>query len=248
MTEESPDPDLKENNYRKWVEGQSTEALEKELRTLDLRRMLLQKKDPDQEARQQQEQEELEIEAELAAMRPEKRSQVLTEMDKCTLEEYREVFRSMDFCAELMADPERPAKAEAERDARLAAMEPEQRAQLLGEITPSITEQLEVTQHLEAVQRELNARRSQELSEQRKRSKRTPVVQRRREIVQALSRDGFHASDICEELDRLRVPLPQGPDWEMYLRHERPWTDAYQFGAKKLRGRICTFFSKDKKP
>ena len=150
----------------------------------------------------------------------------------------------MDFYAELMADPEKLAKAEA----RLAAMKPEERAALRGEITPWITEQLEVNQHLEAVQRELRARRTHELSKGRKRSKRRPVVEKRREIVQALSRDGFHAPDICEGLDHARIPLPQGPDWEKYRRQARPWTDGYRLGGEKLRGRIRTIFSKDKKP
>ena len=35
MTEQNPDSNLKEQDYGKWVKGQSTEALEKELRTLE---------------------------------------------------------------------------------------------------------------------------------------------------------------------------------------------------------------------
>jgi hypothetical protein len=242
MARQRLDSNLKDKDYGKWVEGQSTEALEKESRTLELRQLLLPKKDPEEEARLLDDNGEAEWEALTPEQQAEAARNTLQELEK------PESLKQDEYIMKLYADPEKLAQFEAERQAQLAAMEPEERAQLLGQITPWITEQLEIVQHLEAVRRELNVRRSQELSKGRKRSKRTPMVERRREIVQALSRDGFHAPDICEELDRARIPLPQGPDWEKYRRHARPWTDAYRLGGEKLRGRIRTIFSKDKKP
>jgi len=158
MTEQSSDSNLKEQDYRKWVEGQSTEALEKELRTLELRRMLLQKKDPEEEARLEQHEGQEEWEA----LSPEEQA----EADRNTFEllEKPESLEAEEAFMKLMEDPEKLAQLEVERQAQLAAMKPEERAALQGEITPWITEQLEVAQQLEAVQRELAARRIHELS------------------------------------------------------------------------------------
>jgi hypothetical protein len=158
MTEQSPDPDLKENNYRKWVEDQSTEVLEKELHTLELRRMLLQKKDPDEDARLSDDCGQQEFED----LSPEEQAEVGRNTFEAwdTPEE-----RAQDAAImELMADPEKLAEFENKWQAQLAAMKSEERAALQGEITPWITEQLEVAQQLEAVQRELAARRIHELS------------------------------------------------------------------------------------
>jgi hypothetical protein len=236
------DSNLKDKDYRKWVEGQSTEALEKELRTLELRRILLQKKDPEEEARQQ----EAEEEAEWEAMSPEEQA----EADRHTFEllEKPESLKEHEAIMKLAGDPEKLAELEVERQAQLAAMEPEQRAQLLGEITPWITEHLEVTQHFEAVQRELSARRMHDLTKESKPSKHAPILQKRRDIVQKCARDGFHARQICEELDQASIPQPPGPDWEEYRGHRHQWRAAYRFGGEKLRRRIRTIFSKDEKP
>jgi hypothetical protein len=230
--------------------------LEKELLILERRRIVLQNRDPEIEARaeqQRQEEEEAEWEAELQAMEPEKRAQAEAEVDAATEEYMRDIERSVDFYMKLEAmEPEKRAQLEAERDARLAAMEPEERAQL-GVIdpevlrTPWLAEQVEVTQHLEAVKRELIAREIQGVSKRRKRSKRNPTVKNRREYVQAQAQDGFDAPHICETLDMAHIDLPKGADWEKYRKSREPWADAYRLGGKKLQGRILTIFSKDKK-
>ena len=149
---------------------------------------------------------------------------------------------------ELMSDPEKLAQFGAERKAQLAAMEPEERAQLLGEMSPSISEQLEVARQLEAVQRELSARRMHDLTRGSESCKHTPIVQKRRDIVQKCARDGLKAPGICEELDQASIPLPPGRDWDEYRGHRHQWRAAYRFGGEKLRPLIRTIFSKDKKP
>jgi hypothetical protein len=171
-------------------------------------------------------------------------------VDRNTFEllEKPESLKADEAIMKLWADPERLAELEIKRQAQLAAMKPEERAALQGEITPWITEQVEVSRHLEVVQRELTARRTHDLSRGHKRSKRNPMIEKRRDIIQAHAQEGFHAPDICEELDLAHIDLPQGPDWEKYRQHRQPWTAAYRRGGKELQGRILTIFSKDKKP
>ena len=146
MTEQNSVSDPKGRDYRKWVETQSTEALEKELRTLELRRTVLQNADPQMEAlmeQQQQEEEAMEFEAELAAMTPEKRAEAYAEMEG-----------SMGLMNE-----------------EWAKMEPERRAQMQAEIDPTesdipswLAERVQVNLHIGAVQRELTVRRYRESS------------------------------------------------------------------------------------
>jgi hypothetical protein len=102
MTEQNSDSNLKEQDYRKWVEGQSTEASEMELRTLELRRMLLQKKDPDEEGWRSQDNGEEEWDA----LSPEQQA----EADRNTLQE----LEAEGAFTKPMEDPKKLAQLEVE--------------------------------------------------------------------------------------------------------------------------------------
>ena len=104
MTKKNPDSNLKEQDYGKRIKGLTTEELEKELLILERRRIVLQNRDPEIEARaeqQRQEEEEAEWEAELQAMEPEKRAQAEAEVDAATEEYMRDIERSVDFYMKL---------------------------------------------------------------------------------------------------------------------------------------------------
>jgi len=252
MTKQRSDSNLKDKDYRKWVEGQSTEALEKELLTLETRRTILQTQDPKIEVEvgsPESEDWEEDWDQFEARMSPKEFAEYVADMDA----EFEAQEKAIARYEEIQAmEPEERTRLEAERDARLAAMEPEERARL-GVIdpevlrTPWLAELVEVTQHLKAVERELTARRIQGVSKRSKRSKRNPTVKNRREYVQAQAQDGLDAPHICETLDMAHIDLPKGADWEKYRKSGEPWADAYRLGGKKLQGRILTIFSKDKK-
>jgi hypothetical protein len=180
MTEQEQDSKVKKQDYRKWVEGQSAEALEKELRTLESRRTNL-----------RHEEEEID--------QPESD----TPLWRC-----RDVKRQL----------------------------------------------AEATRCIEAVQRDLTARRVHELSKGEavpasagihKHHQTSPVVAARRAVV--LANIGQPAPYICEVLDSEHINLPPDADWEPYRSHKQPWTDAYRLGGEKLRRRIRSIFSRDKK-
>ena len=239
MTEQNSDSDPKGRDYRKWVETQSTEALEKELRTLELRRTVLQNTDPQMEElmeQQQQEEEAMEFEAELVAMTPEKRAEAYAEMEG-----------SMDLMNE-------------ER----AKMEPERRAQLQAEIDPTesdipswLTERVQVNLHIGAVQRELTVRRYREsskgeaapsLATPSQQSRVDPDVVKRRAIVKQNRK--LETIRICRLFDLNAVPLAlRGDDWEDFSSHTEPWTDAYNEKpiSERRRRLIRVIISKDKK-
>jgi dsDNA-specific endonuclease/ATPase MutS2 len=91
MTEQSPDPDLKENNYREWVEGQSTKELELELISLELERVVVECSDPefqmDQE-RAEREERRQELLAKIHEKDPKKRAKAREEVEDIIVEEY----------------------------------------------------------------------------------------------------------------------------------------------------------------
>jgi hypothetical protein len=231
MTEQSPDPDLKENNYRKWIEDQSTEALEKELRTLELRRTALQIRDRGMEAHiklpeQEDEEEEWGDEWDQieARMSPKEFDEYVASMDA----EFRAQDEAIAWSEKVEAmEPEKRAQVLAKRDAWLAAQEAAERAQRLARIdqevlgSPWLAEQMEVVHHLEAIKRELAARRTQELSKGEAASalagapklpkspagRRCPIYPAKMKIKQAILaalRKDLGASDleVCRKIDK----------------------------------------------
>jgi hypothetical protein len=274
MTEQSPDPDLKENNYRKWIEGQSTEVLEKELHTLKLRRTALQIRDRGMEAHiklPEQEDEEEGWEEDWgpfeARMSPKEFAEFVADMDA----EFEAQEKAIARYEEIQAmEPEERARLEAERDARVAASEAAERRERLAKIdqavlaSPWITEQLHVAQQIEAVQRELAARRTQELSrgepkttkdvatreapEQKRLGPLFPRSPLRRTIQSLFIREpAATARRICFLLDDESVDLRD--DWKNGP-NVRNFKDAYASDKKpmidKYISRIRTRMQKDK--
>ena len=156
MTEQDLYSNLKAQDYTKWVETQSTEALEKELSTLELRRAVLQNTAPEMESSMEQQTGEDWTEewaknynAEMAAATTlEEKKKIQEEYEGPRYDEITES-RLAQEAAELLAQP---ASLEAGIDTAESEM-------------PSwLAEQVEVTQRLEAVRRELIARRIQKMS------------------------------------------------------------------------------------
>lgn len=91
MAEQSPDPDLKENNYKKWVEGQSTKELELELGILEVFRVMDECADPEvQMNRELAEREERrqELLAKIHEKDPKKRRKAIENVEAIMVEEY----------------------------------------------------------------------------------------------------------------------------------------------------------------
>jgi hypothetical protein len=159
MTERNPDSNLKQQAYSKWVKGQSTEALEKELRNLELRQMVLQNEGPtrdaqiEQQAAEEWSEEDLDqyiknYKAELeAAKTAEERKQIMEDY------EGRSLGGSTNQCVadQLATEPENMAQSQTGIDQ--------------AETAPAwLAERVEVNLHIGAVQRELTVRRHRELS------------------------------------------------------------------------------------
>lgn len=71
-----------------------------------------------------------------------------------------------------------------------------------------------------------------------------PDILKRRAIVRDNSE--VPTPGICHLFDSYNVPLPSGPDWELYREQKPPWAKAYQ-KDRNLRKRIRVIISKDKK-
>src|ERR1019366_7817973 len=158
MTERNLDSNLKQQAYSKWVKGQSTEALEKELRNLELRQMVLQNAGPTMDAQIEQQtaeewsEEDLDqyienYKAELeAAKTAEERKQIMEDYEGRSLDE------STKQCVadQLSTEPENMAQSQTGIDQ--------------AETAPAwLAERVEVNLHIGVVQRELTVRRHQEL-------------------------------------------------------------------------------------
>ena len=242
MTEQNPDSNPKEQDDEKWVEGQSTVALKEELRTLELRRIILQNKDPEIAAQMSQQGGEdwaeewiTSYNAEMAAAttaEEEERIRTKYEGDKIDVETAKLILEQLD-------------KEDEERGLLQAGIVPAG----LG-APPWLAERLEVNLQIDAVRRELTARRIQELLKGETASalvgaQRPFKLNPRRNIVQA-NRDE-RIQGMLLALDENHIELPPGPDWYHYRKHKQPWTDAYRLGGKKLQGRILSIISKAKK-
>jgi DNA-directed RNA polymerase subunit F len=243
MSEQNPGSNLKERDYRNWVEGQSTEALEKELSTLELRRTVLQNMDPEMEAEMTQEEQEewaMEYRAKLAAARPEERKAIVEEYEGPDIDEST----SQRIAEQLMIKPEKRAQPQAE-------IGPSE-----SEIPSWISERVELNLHIRIVDLELYARRNQELSKGQaasalptgsQQSKIDPDVVKRRTIVKQNMK--LDTNRICRLFDLNAVPLAlRGDDWEEFSTHDHPWADAYSKKpiSEKRRRRIRVIISKDK--
>lgn len=84
MTQQSPDPDLKENNYRKWIKGQSIADLELELFQQETKATILRHSDPklelDEQIRRIEEMRK-EMLAKIKEKNPKKRAKARAEVE-----------------------------------------------------------------------------------------------------------------------------------------------------------------------
>ncbi len=165
MPKQKPDSKLKEQDYTQWVETQSTEALEKELSTLELGRIVLQNTAPEMEASMEQTGEDWAEEwaknynAEMAAATTlEEKKKIQERYEGPRYDEITES-RLAQEAAELLA---KPASLE-------AGIDPAE-----SEIPPWLAERVQVNLRIRIVERELNIRRNRELS--------------KREVASALAR------------------------------------------------------------
>ena len=159
MTEQNSDSNFKQQDYSKWVKGQSTGALEKELRNLELRQMVLQNAGPmrdaqiEKQAAEEWSEEDLDqflknYKAELeAAKTEEERKQIMEDYEGRSLDE------STNQCVadQLATEPENMAQSQTGIDQ--------------AETAPAwLAERVDVNLRIGAVQRELTVRRHQESS------------------------------------------------------------------------------------
>ncbi len=243
MTEQKPDSNLKEQDHRKWVEGQSTEALEKEIlrekRWLtfiqyvkSVIEQIMEEIEASRTVEGKWEREKRKLlarmirieEMELAAMGPEERARAQAEIDRVKL-----------TAAKMGAASRSPREApQGVLDRHLEASK------------------LEASQHLEVLRRELTARRIQELSKKEasthesKRKKR-PVdpdsnLGRRRKIIR--QNPGLEAIDYCVLFENSHITFPQGSHWDPYRPYQ--WPKAYRMD-ETLSGYIRSMTTKDKK-
>ena len=125
MTKQSPYPDLKENNYKKWVEGQSTKELELELVGLELERVVVECSDPEVEMNQERaerEERRQELLAKIHKKDPKKRAKARKEVEGIIVEEYD-------------ADGPRWISRRAEVNCRIACVQNELQARRMQELS-----------------------------------------------------------------------------------------------------------------
>ncbi len=152
MTEQNPDSNLKEQDYGKWVKGQSPEALDKELRNLELQRLVLQNQGPEVYSEWTQEEQEEWLRgyhAELAAATTLEQKKKIQEWYEGP--SYDEITERR-IAQENMELLEKPASLQ-------AGIEPEE-----SEIPSWLAERVKVNLRIRIVERELNVRRNRELS------------------------------------------------------------------------------------
>ncbi len=127
MAEQSPGPDLKENNYRKWVEGQSTKELELELVGLELERVTVECSDPEVEMNEERaeiEERRQELLAKIHEKDPKKRAKAREEVEGIIAEEY-------------YSDGPRWISRRAEVSCRIARVQNELQARRMQELSKS---------------------------------------------------------------------------------------------------------------
>ena len=155
MTAQNPDSNLKEQDYGKWVKSQCIEGLEKELRTLELQRLVFQNQGPEVYAELTQEEQEewlgewlRDYEAELAAATTlEEKKKIQEKYEGPRYDAITERCIAQE-AAELL---EKPASLQ-------AGIDPAE-----SEIPPWLAKRAEVNVRIRIVERELNVRRNQEL-------------------------------------------------------------------------------------
>jgi hypothetical protein len=248
MTEQNPDSNLKTRDYRKWVEGQSIEALLEQVRDLKKRQNLLRRKIPIWEQLRKAIKEVLKLQEEWD----------LTQISRDPWQKTKDAKKREAKLAAM--GPAERALAQAEID--WAKVEATMRFVLVHIMNPQESEarEEEVARHLESelmsadlslekVQWELNVRRNKELSPPAfAKANRRPIIDpdsdlgRRRKIIEV--NPGLKAKAYCLLWENSDISVPSDPCWNAYRPNQ--WVNAYK-KDKKLRCYIGSLVSRDKK-